>query len=250
VRIDRALNLVVPVDTSSGTVYVHSTPIGRPLFELYFKVFRKAATEMLRDGIEGAIQVGPATALLDIRDAAQSIPSRDRRTSMWEGPDGVEAGLLPEMRRLTNVFMGSANGSSGWRMVPFQECIDRRDVLSEDDVDQIENAISFFTVFWWIMRGSPEVRTLVLTSMASLKGAVITSSSCTECLSSLQTSSVTASSGVTESTSWLRSLITSPDLDLPNSGVAPTPNPAERPVAASGTTAPSTSSATATSSAH
>jgi hypothetical protein len=237
-KISRDLNLVLPVDTTSGTVYVHSTPVSRAIFEMYFKVFRKAATETLRDGIEGAIQVGPATALLDLKDAAQSIPTRDRRSTMWDGPDGVEHGLLPELWRLTNVL---APGPSGWQMVPFQECITRGEILNEDDIDQVGNAIAFFTVFWWILRGSPEVRAMVLNSMASLRGAVVTLSTCTEVLNSLQTSTVTANSGETESTSWLQSLTTSLAQGSPNSGDA---------AGAAVTTAPLPSSANATSLPH
>ena len=40
-KIDRRLNLVQPIETGSGTVYLHSVPLSREVWETYFLVLSK-----------------------------------------------------------------------------------------------------------------------------------------------------------------------------------------------------------------
>jgi hypothetical protein len=206
-RISRDLNLVLPVDTSVGTVFVHSTPISRAVFEQYWKVLAKASAALVKDG-SGAI-TGPAVALLQLKESAQEVRASDGRSTMWDAPDGVEMGLLPEIRRLTNVLTPASG--SGWQMVPFQECVSRKEVLSPDDVYQIENVLTFFIATWWTV--PPGAREAILNLMASLRGGAITSRTCTECIDSLQTSKGDESTGETAGELWLKSLTGSAGMD-------------------------------------
>lgn len=129
---NRKLNLVIPVDVREGlTVYVHSTPISREVFETYYQVIARTFTGMYNSGLLAA----PRTTSLELRRNAMEL-------KMWEGRGGVETGLLGEIHRLTNVMKPN---KSGWEIVPYEDVI-RDKFLDEDDVSDIENAICFFIV--------------------------------------------------------------------------------------------------------
>lgn len=59
---------------------------------------------------------------------------------VWEGRDGVEAGLMAEIRRLSNVIMPS---ETGWKTIPFQDAIDKK-ILEAEDIAEAEGLICFF----------------------------------------------------------------------------------------------------------
>ena len=63
VSIDKRLNLVVPIDRDDGTIlYVHSTPLPRPVFERYVRVIAKTFAEIVTGGYSAA--AGPRIAAL------------------------------------------------------------------------------------------------------------------------------------------------------------------------------------------
>src|SRR5215831_13634119 len=109
VRISRSLNLVVPVDTEAGTIYVHSTPISRDVFERYYLVLSKTFAQIYQEGL--AAIAGPRVGFLLLRDVAQNTRGTNGAPNAWEGTDGVANGLINEIRRLTNVIMP---GPAGW----------------------------------------------------------------------------------------------------------------------------------------
>lgn len=192
VRITRALNIAIPVETAAyGEVHVHAMPISRAVFERYFLVMGRAFTMVFQIG--GAAS-GPTVAALALREAARQIGQLD-------GPDGVENGLFAEMHRLTNVAVSTPQG---WRTM---QLLDARKsgpdgggpVLDDDDFAEVEGAISFFTLASRMQRG--EVLTTTLDGMLSLWGAQTTSSNVTEYANSLPTPNADASSGATASTS-------------------------------------------------
>ena len=53
-KINRALNLVIPIDSEKGQLFVHSTPISREIFEQYFLVISKTFAAIFSEGL-GAI---------------------------------------------------------------------------------------------------------------------------------------------------------------------------------------------------
>ena len=118
-RIDAKLNIVIEVETADGSVFVHSTPLSRDVFERYFLVIGQTFAELVGKGL--SLLSGPRVAALLLKDVAQ-------RGRVWDGPGGVANGLMAEVRRLSNVIMP---GPAGWRTVPLQDAIDKQ-LLSED----------------------------------------------------------------------------------------------------------------------
>ncbi len=184
-RINRKLNIVFPIDTEAGTVYVHSTPISREVFEKYFLVIAKTFSAIYREGLE--VMSGPRVAAMMLKRVATSM-------NEWDGADGVENGLIAEMHRLSNFVMPS---DSGWTTIPFQDALNRK-LLDPDDLSEAEGVLCFFTLAASMHR--PADLTAVLNGMTSLWGAQTTSLNCTEYARSLPISTVTDSSGETETT--------------------------------------------------
>lgn len=181
-KIDRRLNLVIPVEQDDGTIYVHSSPIARAVFDRYFMVIAKTFSSIYNEGL--GVTSGPRVAALLLKDTATNL-------GVWDGEAGVERGLMNEVRRLSNVIM---LGPAGWTTIPFQEAVDKK-MIDDTDRSEVENAIVFFTVAS-LMHKKAELPA-ILGGAVSLWGGQITSSNCTEYASSLPTSTATENSGGT-----------------------------------------------------
>ena len=168
-RIDKRLNLVTEVQTKEGSVFVHSAPISKEVFEKYFLIISKAFASIISEGL-GFIS-GPRIAALMLKKIASDA-------GIWEGRDGVNNGLMAEIRRLSNVVVPSENG---WRTFPFQDAIDKQ-VLDEDDIAEVEGLIAFFICASAMSRKN-EIQS-VLEKM-SLWGSATTLLNCTEYADSL-----------------------------------------------------------------
>ena len=180
------MNLVVPVDTSThGTVYVHSTPVSREVFERYFLTIAKTFAAIFQQGL-GEVS-GPRVSLMLLRRIAEV----DRN---WEGPEGVERGLVAEMRRLTNVIVSS---DRGWQTVPLESAVQEK-IIDRDDAAEVENAVAFFTVICHV--AAERNLANFHDGMRSLWGAQVVPSDCTAYRSSLPTSTATVSFGETPPT--------------------------------------------------
>lgn len=173
-KLDKRLNLVLPISREGVDTYVHSMPIGREVFERYFKVLSRTFSEVIRDPISG-----PRVAYLTLKDIATNL-------GQW---DDVERGLMNEIRRLSNVV---APADKGWATFQFQDAIDQS-YFDEDDLREVENALVFFTVALWMT--PKKERAAIIDGFASLWSAQLVSSSCTEFAASLPTSTATASIG-------------------------------------------------------
>lgn len=171
--LNRDLNLVVPIVREGITLYAHSTPISQPVFEAYHAVLARAFSDITDGGLN--IQAGLATAALALRDVAQ-------QKGLWEGPAGVEKGLIGEMRRLTTVF---APGPDGWDTFLLDDAV-KRSVIDDEERREVENAIVFFTLASHMFRRSQ--RPLMLAAISDVGGLRITSSNSTAYRDSLPTS--------------------------------------------------------------
>ena len=181
VTINKKLNLVIPIYHDDGKIlYVHSAPIMRETFERYFLVLSKTFAQIFTKGLGS--MVGPRVAALLLKQVATELGE-------WEGELGVERGLLPEFRRLTNVIAPSA---AGWGPIPFDEAR-RNGLIDDEDADEVGNAICFFMLASAILRKTSLKQ--MLESAAEFWGASITSSNSTEFLNSLPTLDATESSG-------------------------------------------------------
>jgi hypothetical protein len=146
-KIDRKLNLVIPVETEGGVYYVHSQPIGAEVFDVHYMVLAKTFAAIYSEGL-GAV-AAPRVASRMLRDVAKSL-------EVWEGPEGVEKALMGEIRRLTNILLP---GSTGWESIPLHTAV-ARDFFTKEEVDEVEGAVTFFTVLSAMHRKSDLERML------------------------------------------------------------------------------------------
>lgn len=183
-RIDRKLNFVVPIvdDNDQPYAYVHSTPISTEVFDKYFLPLARTYSSIFALGL-GPI-AGPRVADKLLKKTSMDI-------GIWEGAEGVQAGLVSEIHRLTNVVM---IGKSGWETVPWGFAKQNK-LLNDADIAEVEAAIVFFTVSQACHPRAklPEY----LEAASSLWGGQITSLNCTEYANSLPTLTADASSGAT-----------------------------------------------------
>lgn len=201
-RIDRKLNFVVPIygdetvqlDAKGAPAiqdgrpvmvtpviaYVHSTPLSAEMVDRYFLVLAQTFAQFWNLGLSVAAAPGVALRLL------KKISS-DAGT--WSGPDGVEIGLVEEMRRTTSVIVP---GEKGWSPMPLKAAVDRG-VITQDDVQEVENALVFFIAVSATLGRSQ--RREMLETAAGLWSALVSSLSSSDFASSLPTSTGTASSG-------------------------------------------------------
>jgi hypothetical protein len=176
VKIDKKLNLVLSLDRDDQQIYVHSTPISRELFNIYFKVIAKSFTEMYQVGVMAA----PRIAALTIRQVASD-------QGMDEGPTGIQ-GLFNELERLTNLLVP---GPNGWETLPLSMAKARK-LINEDEYDEVINAISFFIVCS-AMHKRDQIAS-ILSLMNSLWGSQSTLLNSMEYSASLAASIVTTTS--------------------------------------------------------
>ena len=131
-KIDKRLNLVTEVQTDEGTVFVHSMPISSEVFEKYFLVISKTFAAIIGEGL--SFVSGPRVAALMLKKIATDL-------GVWDGKDGVNNGLMAEIRRLSNVVMPTENG---WKTYPLQDVIDKG-MLDESDIAEVEGLIAFLS---------------------------------------------------------------------------------------------------------
>lgn len=196
-KIDRKLNLVIPIERDDGPLYIFSMPVDRLVFERYFLVISKTFSRVYQENL--GFLGGPRVCALMLKEVAQNTPRSDRSGSLWDGPDGVENGLVAEIRRLTNVL---APTDGGWRQIPYEDAL-KRDMLTEDEVSEVEGAITFFIVNWCMHKKA--VAEAILQSAAGMWGLEVTSSSITEYRSSLTISTPPEPSGEKEALSSIPS---------------------------------------------
>jgi len=180
-QIDKnTLNFVMPIERENGTtVHVYAIPISRAVFERYYMVMAKAFNTIYSGGL--GIMSGPRVASMVIKDTAIEM-------GVWDGPEGVERGLMNEIRRLTNVLVLTDNG---WETIPIHEAI-AKGHIDEDDMSEVENALAFFSVACHMHRKAD--RRGILDGASRLWGARLESLSCSEFCASLSRSTAIANS--------------------------------------------------------
>lgn len=186
-RINKALNLVIPIDwEKGGQIFVHSTPISREVFEQYFLVISKTFAAIFSQGL-GAV-AGPRIAYLMLKKTAEDM-------GLWAGPSGVGVGLINEIIRLSNVSMPTAKG---WKSIPLQSAIDKG-MIDDETLADIEGELSFFTCVS-VMNKRSQVEP-IMDTVNGLWGSQTTSLTSTEFMNSLTTLIETGNFGEMEITS-------------------------------------------------
>ena len=182
-RIDSKLNIVVPLPRDSGTIYIHSTPLSREVFETYYMVIAKSFSALFAENLN--VVSGPRVAALVVKTIAKQM-------GVWEGAGGVQGGLFAEIRRLTNVLMPTEK--NGLESFPFQALIDKK-ILDEDEIAEVESLIVFFILNSAMHRKQYLPR--ILEGMCDLWAIQTTQLNATEYLASLRTSTEAGSFGET-----------------------------------------------------
>ena len=183
-RLDKKLNLVIPLERENETAYVHAMPVSFATFELFSLIFAKTYSTLMSQGL-GPI-AGPSVAMVLLKETAENtyrrINEKGERESWLPGPDGVELGLLAEIRRLTN-YLYLDNGS--WTQVPLEAALSRG-ILEEEEVFEVNNQLAFFTV---VSHAPPRGdRETLVAGAASMFNGHTTLLNCTDYLNSLPTS--------------------------------------------------------------
>lgn len=184
-KIDRELNLVIPVETDSGTIHAHSAPLLEETFDYYFMTITRAYTAMIDQGGEWFARMGPLNATRMLKRVAEA-------DNNWTGPQGVENGLLAVIRQRTNILVCE---DRQWVLVPLDEAVSRG-FLNKREAKEVESAAVFFTVTSASERPAEAEQTL--TFVFGLFGGEITSSTATDYRSSLPISTPDAATGETE----------------------------------------------------
>lgn len=182
-KLDKKLNLVIPLDYADVTYYVHSVPISREVFENYYMVIAKVFSQIHMENLSAV--AGPRVAYLMLKSTAME-------QGVWDGEAGVANGLMAEIVRLSNVIM--PKDGAGWKTMPLHDVLQQK-LLDEDDVSEVMNALAFFTVgsCMYPRRDQQNIQTIV----SRMWGGLSVPSNCTEYAASLPTSTETASSGAT-----------------------------------------------------
>lgn len=179
-EINRKLNLVVPIERDEGTIYVHSTPISRLVFESHFMELSKTYSAIYSEGLGFAS--GPRVTAMMLRKISEEL-------NTWDGEKGVKNTLMQEIHRLSNVIY---RGKEGWETMTFYDAI-RSELFDQDELSEVENNICFFIVVSAIMKKS-----LQRASFARMNGVWKTQSvllDATAFADSLQTSTTEGSIG-------------------------------------------------------
>lgn len=188
VRIDKTLNLVVPIygdDGKTPRLYVHSMPLGEDVVDSYFMILGQTFSAMFNQGLGAA--AGPGHAMRLLKKLAITAKVWDDDAA---GDKGVRNGLVEEIRRLSMVL--TSDEKKGWDAIPLAVAYDRK-LISREDQSEVENALVFFiSVSATLNRFE---RKEMLEGAAALWGAQLTSLSSTAFAASLTTSTEIASSG-------------------------------------------------------
>jgi hypothetical protein len=181
-KINQSLNLVIPIydEKDRAIAHVHSTPISAEVFDTYCLVIAKTYAQLITEGL--GLVGGARIADKLLKKTAQDM-------GVWEGQTGVQNGLMNQIYRLTNVIH---LGERGWQSTPYE--IARQNVLTKDDVSEVEAAICYFILASLMMRKS-QAKDLMGDAM-KLWGAQIVSLNSTEYLSTLPVSTATVNTGV------------------------------------------------------
>lgn len=169
VKLNRKLNLVLTLESDNGNVYIHSTPIGREVFEDNFLVISRAFTSVYTNGL-GPV-TGPRVAALLLKQEANAL-------GVWEK---TQQSLMAEMYRLTSVILP---GENGWETMPF-DIARKRGIIDNDVASEVENSLVYFTCASSIHLKTE--LTVALEGLSTLWGAQTTSSNATEYMNSLPT---------------------------------------------------------------
>lgn len=188
-RIDKNLNLVIPLESSThGNIFIHSTPISRDIFKTHYRVFAKTYSQMLVDGVTAG--AGPGIARIALESVSKEMGQSER------DPEGiwpqVQREVVNEIIRMTNVAIAGKDG--GYESMPLATAY-ARDVFDAEDREHIEGKLVFFVLERALHPMEQAIG--MMNFIGGMWGLQTTSLDFTAYLSSLPTSTSGANSGET-----------------------------------------------------
>lgn len=171
-KINRNLNIAIPISSEKGNIYAHSAPISRSVFEENYLELGKVFSQCF-ESISNAHLALSAPQL-----AYPALKSISKAAGTW---DRVQFSLLNEIIRLTNIIHPTENG---YESLPMDVAV-KRGILDEDTESEVLSSLVFFTA---ISRVAPmELKTSFLEMAGSLRNWELTSSNSMEYMNSLKT---------------------------------------------------------------
>lgn len=204
-KIARNMNLVMAVETESGTAFVHSTPISKEVYRQHFFILSKTFAAIFGEGL--GVMAGPRIAYLMLEKVATDA-------GVWESDNGVQNTLINEIIRLSHLVYPVKG--KGWDNQPLEVALEKGIV----DLDDVIGEMVFFTCVSAINKREQANATMEAT--CGLWGSQITSLNVTDWTASLATSKPAGNTGVTESTSSAPSSTTAAALDSESCSSIPT----------------------------
>lgn len=177
-QIDKSLRLVLERRNDDGKYYVYSSTVSRNMAKEYWEAIKNAIGRLYAGSDP---RMAPKFAADAVRAAARDLDMLD----------AVERFFIPEIRRLTTVIK---MGAAGWEQIPFDEAV-KTGLVDEDEADEIEGAIVFFTLAWRFHPTSDRAK--VVMAAVLLWAGWTTSLAITDFINSLRTSPETVVSGET-----------------------------------------------------
>lgn len=183
-EINRRLNIVDEITNGDTTVYVHSTPIRREIWDQHYLLLTKTINRMYEENLTPPM--GARIAMRLMRDVATGMGEAERNR--------LDTLLFPEIWRLTNVLVPDPE-RGGWTQLPFEKAI-KDGLIDEDDADVVRNHLAFFTAASWV-HTRKELKDLIYPMITGALGSQIVSSTCTDFQGSLPTSTPVVNTGAT-----------------------------------------------------
>lgn len=193
-RINRRLNLVIPIfdpddaQTKEPIAWAYHIAITQDVFRTYWKVIAQTMQSLLTGGVG---LYGPRYACYQMKDIAVADRTWEDRKVGDDTIVGVKNGLYNELIRRTQIALASKNG--GWEQMLLSDVKSGR-LLSEDQIDEVEGAVTFFTVG---SRSQSQGKQDQILAGLIMWNAAPTSSSFSEFMNSLRTSKKKENTGET-----------------------------------------------------
>jgi hypothetical protein len=130
ITLNKKLNLVMPVDTETGKIWVHSVPISMEIFESNYMLLTKTLAYLYLNGIGPAFS--PRIARRALKDVAKEMNDEE----------DISINLMNEIHRITNFLMPR---DGHWITVSFAE-VKAKKLIDEQILSEVENAVVYFIV--------------------------------------------------------------------------------------------------------
>ncbi|MFZ4220800.1 hypothetical protein ACEV6Q_23480 [Enterobacter ludwigii] len=203
-KIARNMNLVIPVETETGTAFIHATPISKEVYREHFLILSKTFADIFSAGL--SIVAGPRIAYLMLEKIA-------KEKDVWDTADGVRNTLVGEIIRLANLVYPVEG--KGWDTKPLDVAIEQGIV----DEDEVLSELVFFTCVSAINK--PNQARGLMERVNGLWNSATTSLGLMDWIASSTISKPGGNSGGTENTSSATSSTTAPGQDSVNSSLIP-----------------------------